>query len=57
MNKANYLRMKMVQALQKERKMLAQRRYLEALDAKGEYRRCRQELLKLWGDSSLQAAV
>ncbi|SMF88086.1 hypothetical protein SAMN05661091_4106 [Paenibacillus uliginis N3/975] len=50
MNAANELRKKMVQALQAERRMLAERRYLEALDARGEYRRCRQELLKLWGD-------
>ncbi|WP_179292168.1 MULTISPECIES: hypothetical protein [Paenibacillus] len=50
MNDQNYLRKKMLQALQTEQRMLAERRYLEALDARGEYRRCRQELLKLWGD-------
>ena len=57
MNEQNYLRMKMVQALQNERSMLAQGKYSEALNARGEYRRCRQELLKLWGDRRLQAAV
>ncbi len=50
MNDQNYLRKKMLQALQTEQRMLAERRYLEALDARAEYRRCRQELLKLWGD-------
>lgn len=50
MNDQNYLRKKMLQALQTEQRMLAERRYPEALDARAEYRRCRQELLKLWGD-------
>ncbi|MEK3784708.1 hypothetical protein [Paenibacillus sp. FSL R5-0810] len=50
MNDQNYLRKKMLQALQTEQRMLDEHRYLEALDARAEYRRCRQELLKLWGD-------
>lgn len=58
MNDQNYLRKKMLQALQTEQRMLAERRYLEALDARGEYRRCRQELLNLWGDrKDLQVAI
>ena len=59
MNEQNYLRLKMLQALQTERRLLAERRYLEALDARAEYRRCRQELLKLWGDRRevMQAAM
>lgn len=50
MNEQNYLRKKMVQALQTERIMLAEGRLLEALDARYEYRRSRQQLLQLWGD-------
>ena|GEM_PF-6424602 len=50
MNEQDYLRKKMLESLQHERQMLAERRYLEALDARAEYRRCRLELLKLWGD-------
>lgn len=58
MNEQNYLRKKMVQAMQTERSMLAEGRLLEALDARGEYRKCRQELLTLWGDRrSLQEAM
>ncbi|WP_338842080.1 hypothetical protein [Paenibacillus glucanolyticus] len=45
MNEENYLRSKMVQALKRERRMLAEGRLLEALDARYEYRRCRQQLL------------
>jgi hypothetical protein len=51
LNEQNYLRKKMVQALQTERSMLAEGRLLEALDARYEYRRSRQYLLQLWGDS------
>ncbi|MFK4167679.1 hypothetical protein ACI2LM_15680 [Paenibacillus lautus] len=51
MNEQNYLRKKMVYALQTERRMLAEGKLLEALDARYEYRRCRQQLLQLWGDS------
>ncbi|QCT03780.1 hypothetical protein E6C60_3069 [Paenibacillus algicola] len=50
MNEQNYLRMKMVQALQNEPRMLAEGNYLKALDSRGDYRKYRQELLKLWGD-------
>lgn len=59
MNEQNYLRKKMLQALQTEQRMLAERRYLEALDARYEYRRCRQQLLQLWGDRRdvMQAAM
>lgn len=52
MNEQNYLRKKMVQALQKHHRMQAEGKRLEAHNAKVEYRLCRQELLKLWGDSS-----
>lgn len=59
MNEENYLRKKMVQALQTERSMLAEGRLLEALDARYEYRRSRQQLLQLWGDRRdvMQAAM
>lgn len=58
MNEQNYLRKKMVQAMQTERRMLTEGRHLEALNARGEYRKCRQELLTLWGDRrSLQEAM
>ncbi|MCA4755542.1 hypothetical protein [Paenibacillus glucanolyticus] len=59
MNEENYLRKKMVQALQTERSMLEEGRLLEALDARYEYRRSRQQLLQLWGDrrNEMQTAM
>ncbi|OIB04853.1 hypothetical protein AK95_14655 [Paenibacillus sp. LC231] len=57
MNEQNYLRKKMVQALQTERSMLAEGRLLEALDARAEYRRYRRELTGVWGDSDIIAKL
>ncbi|CAM3302412.1 Fur-regulated basic protein B [Paenibacillus lactis] len=52
MNEQNHLRRKMVQALQTHQRMLAEGKLLQAHNALVEYRLCRQQLLKLWGDNS-----
>ncbi|KHF33422.1 hypothetical protein CM49_04370 [Paenibacillus sp. P1XP2] len=49
----NEIRRKMALALQKERRLLAEHKYIEALDARAEYRKYRHELTGTWGDGDL----
>ncbi|GIP25508.1 hypothetical protein J23TS9_06380 [Paenibacillus sp. J23TS9] len=49
----NELRRKMVLALETEKRLLAEHKYIEALDARAEYRTYRRQLTGSWGDGEL----
>ncbi|MFU1797644.1 hypothetical protein ACM1RC_27520 [Paenibacillus azoreducens] len=49
----NEIRRMMALALQKERRLLAEHKHIEALDARAEYRKYRRELTGTWGDGDL----
>lgn len=51
--KQNELRRKMALALEAEKRLLAEQRYIEALDARAEYRMYRRELTGEWGDAGI----
>ncbi|MEC0239449.1 hypothetical protein P4H66_06215 [Paenibacillus dokdonensis] len=49
----NELRRKMALALEVEKQLLAEHKYIEALDARAEYRTYRRQLIGSWGDGEL----
>ncbi|MGN7359984.1 MULTISPECIES: hypothetical protein [unclassified Paenibacillus] len=49
----NKLRNKMALALAAEKRLLAEHKYIEALDARAEYRTYRRQLTGSWGDGEL----
>lgn len=55
--KQNELRRKMALALKAEKRLLAEQKYNEALDARAEYRIYRRELTGTWEDSDIVAVL